>query len=149
MKGQEYIVNLAEQIVGKALLEELEKKHVVCLEATTDPCELFDELYPQVKAKVKKMNPRTLGLICTHAIDDNVCTGFRYENRSGFMRVATLSRTHLDNFDCHLSGRELIEEIAVATIISVAYDIIHQNIWDIERIDDQVKHAYEMYDRQK
>ena len=144
MKGQEYIINLAEQIVGKELLTQLEKKHTVNLTSLVVPYELFDELYPQVKAKVKKMNPRTIGLICTYAIDDNVYTGYRYENFSGFIRVATLSQTHLDNFDCHLSGRELIEEIAVATIISVAFDIIHQNIWDIERIDDQMDHAYGM-----
>jgi len=149
MKGQEYIVNLAEQIVGKELLTELEKKYIKDLYSLVEPYELFDELYPQVKAKVKKMNPRTIGLICTFAIDDDVCTGFRYENLTGFMRVATLSRTHLDNFDCHLSGRELIEEIAVATIISVAFDIIHQNIWEIERTDDQIEHAYEMYSRQQ
>ena len=144
MKGQEYIINLAEQIVGKELLTQLEKKHIVDLTSLIAPYELFNDLYPQVKAKVKKMNPRTIGLICTYAIDDDVCTGFRYENSSGFMRVATLSQTHLDSFDCHSSGRELIEEIAVATIISVAYDTIHQNIWDIERIDDQMDHAYRM-----
>ena len=149
MKGQEYIINLAEQIVGKELLVELENKYTKDLYSLVEPDELFDELYPQVKAKVKKMNPRTIGFICTFAIDDNVYTGYRYENSESFIRATTLSRTHLNNFDCHLSGRELIEEIAVATIISVAFDIIHQNIWDIERTDEQVNHAYEMYPRQK
>lgn len=134
MNGQEYIVNLAEQVVGRRVIQELEKQHV------ND--ELFTALYAQVKAKVKKMNPNTIGRICTYALAEDADLGWgrNMGNFSGFIRNTTISGVHPQDFSSKRSGRELIEEIAVTTIVCVIYDIINQSGWDVDRSDWQIAH---------
>jgi len=149
MNGQDYIVNLAEQVVGRNVIQELEKQHVSFGSSGTDcdvtPDELFTALYAQVKAKVKEMNPKTIGYICTYALaeDADLGLGRNMGNFSGFVRNTTISAVHPQDFSSKLSGRELIEEIAVATIVGVIYDTINQSGWDVDRSDWQIdRYAY-------
>ena len=144
MNGQGHIVNLAEQVVGRSVVKELEKQHVrigaFAPDCDVTPDKLFAALYAQVKAKVKEMNPKTIGSICTYALAEDADLGWgrNMGNFSGFIRHTTLSAVHPQEFSSKVSGRELIEEIAVATIIGVVYDTINQSGWDMDRSDWQI-----------
>jgi len=146
MNGQEYIVNLAEQVVGRGVIQELEEQHINMdsLGGNCDvtPDELFTALYAQVKAKVKEMNPKTLGLICSYALAEDADLGWgrNMGNFTGFIRNTTTYQTHPQDFNSKLSGRDLIEKIAVATIVCVIYDTINQFSWDTQRSDWQITH---------
>jgi len=57
--------------------------------------------------------------------------------------TAISSISYPQDFSSKLSGRELIEEIAVATIVGVIYDTINQSGWDVDRSDWQIdRYAY-------
>ena len=143
MNGQGHIVNLAEQVVGRSVVKELEKQHVrigaFAPDCDVTPDKLFAALYAQVKAKVKEMNPKTIGSICTYALAEDADLGWGHNmgNFSGFIRNTTLSAVHPQEFSSKVSGRELIEEVAVATIVCVIYDTISQFGWNTQRSDWQ------------
>src|SRR4030043_1995321 len=90
--------------------------------------DLYRILLDQVEAKVEKMNSETLGRICAHAgYDEKWAT-----KTKGFIRKTPIGEL----FSCPLSsgmpGRGLLETIAFATIICVAYDIVHQDDYQME-----------------
>jgi hypothetical protein len=149
MNGQEYIVNLANQIVGESAIKELEKKYVevgvTSIDCRVTPSELGKILWLQIKTKVSKMNSRTIGYICGFGLGFGVSGYGKYDdNFTGFIRQTSIYDIRPEGFFPSISGRSLIEDIAVATVASVVYDIINQNGWEADRTSWQMDRAYKM-----
>jgi hypothetical protein len=139
MNGQEYIVNLAEHVIGRSVIRELIKEFTSYEDGgysvffDLNPDEVFYTLYFSVKHEVKKMNSETLGRICSFALAEGADLSGYWKPNSEFIRSTTIADVHPQEFSSRMSGRELIEEIAVATIISVAFDIMNQAALNQER----------------
>jgi hypothetical protein len=137
-RNKKYILDLTERMVGKNILLGLKKRNV---SHPVDPYELHLSLAPQIRAKVKKMNSGTLGRICGYG---NLYVNEGWDaNTNGFIFRTTIDDVHLlDDFSSGQPGRDLIEEIATAVIISTACDIIAQDQLCMDRTEWQMDKAY-------
>jgi hypothetical protein len=98
--------------------------------------------FEKLKGEVRKMKPETLGLICEfgEVKDFSAPIG----EWTGFIRMTGIEQVHPHPFNPK-SGRELLEELAVATIVSVAHDIVRQT--DYEHIREQEQKNDQLFDR--
>ncbi len=122
---QSYIVNLTYQLVGRNVIKGMLEEG---LHWTDTYLYVFG---PDVRAKLDKMTDAKLGEICgfgySHEHSEPIC-----ESR-GFIRMTGIQEVrgfHLANVR---SGREILLETAVATIMSVLLDIMKQSQYEIRR----------------
>ena len=134
-----YIINLAEDMVGKHIVASLKDR-------VSDPHDLFLFLSPHIESKVKKMTAETLGRICAYGfypggsmareplnpqeIDLLPLASFR-----DFVFGTGIKDVHPDSFGSGRSGRRILEQVAIATIIAVINDIIHQDEYQMKRTE--------------
>jgi len=121
----EYIVRLVKQLVGENVLAGL------WVGMRMDFSQVFAIIGPCLQTKVRKMNSATLGRICECSRPSNFSAPLCSWS-GGFIRMTGLGDVCSD-FSSKKSGRELLEEIAVATLVSVAYDFIRQRDYKFER----------------
>jgi len=127
--GQQYIVNLTKQLFGATVLKSDYR--------ASDPQAMYLVFFEKLKDKVRKMNPETLGIICEFGYCSNK-DGAEFAAGSGtFIRKTGIADVHPHPFEHSKPGRELLEEIAIATIVSVAVDICRQSQYEAEREDEQ------------
>jgi len=134
----EYIVRLSKQLIGSSMIADLKSQKP---EGKT----LFIALHHMIKQSVRKMNSATLGKICEYAVSSDFSQPL--DSSVGFIRLTGLNdvRPVRPNFDAKLSGRILLEEIAIATIVSVTFDILNQEMYEIQR--QEAINQEEEYDR--
>lgn len=123
---QQYIVNLTKQLMGASALFRLAADHL------SNPRAMYLFFFEKLKDKVRVMNAETLGIICEFAYAKN----FSERSSGGFIRKTGIEEVHPHPFDVK-AGRELLEEIAIATIVCVARDIVKQHDYEINRVIDQ------------
>ncbi len=136
-QNRQYIVNLAEEIVGRNIISGFKEDS-----RWIDPERLYSLLSPQIVAKVEKMTSETLGRICAYG--DLYSQEGWDTNGSDFILKTTIQSVHPGDFSSKMSGRALLEQIATSVIVSVAYDIIHQDERDADLLDwqmDRAEHA--------
>ncbi|MFH1392843.1 MAG: hypothetical protein ABIG73_00450 [Patescibacteria group bacterium] len=120
MKEQnlQYIINLATQVVGinnvsyRQALSSYELKSFSFF------------LSDRVMKDVKKMTPETLGRICAFGLYPGGTTS--WVDCSNFIRKTGIKDVHSGDFSAENSGRDLLEDIAIAVIVAAAFDILHQ-----------------------
>lgn len=136
-QNSQYIVNLAEQIVGKQIISGLKDR------GTTEPHDLLLLLSPQIQAKVEKMTPETLGRICACGFypggsraREPLPNEIGFVPSTDFICGTGIRDVHPDYFGSGRSGRQLLEKIAIATIVATVNDIIHQEEYQTQRTED-------------
>ncbi|HVN26412.1 MAG TPA: hypothetical protein VMT99_02045 [Candidatus Paceibacterota bacterium] len=128
-ENQEYIVNLAQQLVGKNVLEGLKS------DQRLTPHILYRTLQPVLKSKLDRMNAETLGRICScgHTKDfseplEDWC-GF-FIQKTGIEEVVPPEESVRNYGQRPRNGLQTIRDLAIATLVSVAYDIIRQAAYE-------------------
>lgn len=128
---QDYIVRLTSQLFGNDTIKQLREKEF-------NSHQLFEQVEFFLKPKVGKMNSMTLGKIIEFAWPKDFTAPL-----SGavgqFIRLTGLEDVRAD-FSAKRDGRCLLEEMALATIVCVLYDIIHQDEYQQEakyQFDDE------------
>ncbi len=150
-QSMEYIVNLASQVAG---VNAEFKSAFIQYEAGIDPYDrkksiqgLFVILSGTIVNRVKEMTPETLGRICAYGLYPGGLTG--WADGSVFIRRTGIKDVHPEDFKAEKPGRELLEEIAVATIVATVFDILHQDNYqenvqwecDLDHQMDRADHA--------
>lgn len=131
-----YIVNLAKQLFGASSFPRLS------VDDAKHPHATYLRFFEKLKDKVRAMNPETLGRICGYGFRKDFSEPIEFQFDSGFIHKTGLREVHPDPFD-NQTGRELLEAIAIATIVSVACDIVLQPEYlrEQERIIRMHQHA--------
>ena len=113
-ENPQYIINLTRNLVGEQALFEMGLSEF----------DWFSWLEPTLVPRIRRMNDETLGRICAYGTQQGLHHGptcqVAFLNLTGFRDVKP------GGFSKDKSGRELLEEMAVATIICVATDIVLQ-----------------------
>jgi hypothetical protein len=136
--NQQYIVNVTKQLIGSRILA-----GITADTRAADPQALYQLLLPRLRAKVLVMRPETLGLICNfgYTIDFSEPIG----ETTGFIRLTGIEEVCPGGFDSKLSGWELLMEIAIRTIVSVACDIANQSDYQVRR--EKEREQKNLFDR--
>ncbi len=127
--NDEYIVNLVKQVVGNSTISGFKSLR------TLQPDAWFLFLYHRIKAKVLKMNDETLGRICGYGHNKNFSEPIN--SSVGFIFKTGIEEVQSHPLDLNLSGRELLEEIAIRTIVAVTCDIVIQEAYEEIRRTEQ------------
>jgi hypothetical protein len=133
----QYIVNVTNQLVGASTLSKLSSDW-----RSSYPDALYLYLGPRISEKLKKMNPETLGLICEFGCSKNFSQPLA--RTTNFIRMTGLADVCPHDLK-PTTGRELLEEIALRTIVAVAVDIARQRGY--EAIRDRETEDEELFDR--
>jgi len=143
MKEQnlQYIINLATQVVG---INNVSYRQALSSYQLSSFSFILSD---KVMKDVKKMAPETLGRICAFGLyPGGLAT---WADCSDFIRKTGIKDVHPEDFKAEKPGFELLEEIAVATIVSTAFDILHQDSYqenaryeqDLDQQLDRAEHA--------
>jgi hypothetical protein len=124
--NQEYIVNLTKQMFGASTLSKLSGD---CRSSCPDAIYLL--FFDRLKEKVQVMKSETLGCICGYALQKDFSKPLG--SWSGFIRMTGIEQAHPHPFNQNQTGRQLLEEIAIATLASIACDIARQRGYENDR----------------
>jgi hypothetical protein len=95
--------------------------------------------------KLQEMGCDTLGRICAYGTSDGFHNGGPLGQTVGFMNLTGFKKVMHYDFDRKKGGPDLLVEMAAATIVCVAFDIINQYHYnrrrDAER-DEDASFAY-------
>jgi hypothetical protein len=123
----DYIVNVAENLAGKRSF------NAMAILTRDIPAPALHTSFAQLfEPKVREMNAETLGRICEYAspfgVHDGPVTSSapKFINNTGFRDLEISSFSDVSKSLC---GREILEEVAIATLCCVSYDIIRQGEW--------------------
>ena len=121
---QRYIVNLTRHIVGARILAGITQDY-----NASNPTTLYLLFGPKIRGEVRMMTPETLGIICEFGWNKD----FASIPGDEFIRKTTLegikpNTVDMLNFE-GMSGRQILEEVATLTIVSVAVDIARQSTY--------------------
>jgi hypothetical protein len=111
-----YILNVTRSIVGIRTLERFRKA------PPENPRVFFNLLSRQIELQILGMSGKALGRISSYALGQERCWELEQET---FIENATLEDVGF-SLRNGLSGLEILRAIAAATIICVAWDILHQ-----------------------
>jgi len=123
-----YITNLVTQIIGQNVITGLKT------EFRNDNCKprfINNTFSDRVRAAVRKMNAETLGRICMFNVQGGHMWFFG-EDESAPIVFISVTRVFIDFIpvvtrkDC---GEEILEEMAIATLLCVLRDIVMQKQW--------------------
>ena len=120
----EYIVNITKNLVGISTLSKIE---------TRNPRALFLLLETRLTPKLQEMGSDTLGKICAYGTSDGFHNGGPLAQTVGFMNLTGFKKVRHYDFEHKKDGHELLVEMAVSTIVCIAFDIIHQFDYVIDR----------------
>lgn len=134
---QTYVVNLTRQLVGERTVSALTKS------GKATPTALYVYLGGHIRAKLKNMTNEKVGMIGCYGHNKDLSEPLA--GTCGFIRKTGIEEVWPHGYSNDCSGREIIEEVAVRTIISVLCDIIRQG--DYIRQRDQEEDNEEQYDR--
>ena len=134
--SQQYIVNVTKQLVGVTTLSKLSGDW-----GSSHPHALYLYLGPRISEKLKKMNPETLGLICEFGYKKNFSEPLA--RTTNFIRMTGFADVCPHDLK-PTTGRELLEEIALRTIVAVAVDIARQRGYEAQR--DRETEDEELFD---
>lgn len=130
-----YIFRLVIQLVGQVTLNALQGR-------VRDPQDLMEVLKPVLQKKLKKFRAEKLGVICCYA--NAVTMQDPYHWPSENIRQ-TENGQWFDYKIIGMTGRPMLEYIAMTTLVCVAFDILHQEKYKAERAEAIA--SEEEYDR--
>lgn len=127
-----YIVNLTTAIIGKTVLDEMKAR--LSHETSVEDCRSLTYL---IAPQIRKMSSEKLGKICAYGTAEGFHRDCRLSEINDF-----ISRTGFDDlggvsFPSGITGRAMIEEIAISVVICIARDILIQEKWERMREDDR------------
>jgi hypothetical protein len=125
---QQYIINLTKQLFGTGTLSRLAADRCWHPDAT------YVFFFEMLNSKLCAMNPETLGRICAYAQSKNYSVPLALSQ--GFIRKTGIEQVHPHPFDPK-PGYTLLVDIAIATVVSVACDIMRQSYYEEEREREQ------------
>lgn len=120
----QYIINLTKQLFGTGTLSRL------AAERCWHPDAMHAFFFEKLNGKMCAMNPETLGRICAYAQSKDYSEPLALSH--GFIRKTGIEQVHPWPFNPK-PGRTLLVDIAIATVVSVACDIMRQSRYEEER----------------
>ena len=140
-EDSEYIVNLTKNLVGENVLGKLRTARYPRI-----PRSLFCILEPKLTPKLQEMGDDTLGRICGYGTSEGfhrrgpLLQTIGFINLTGFKHVLhydIYGQGYYYRFECTKDVTDLMIMMAVATIVCIAYDIIHQPEYTQRRIEEK------------
>jgi hypothetical protein len=121
----DYIVNLTKNLVGHKIIDGIVATHPTG-EASATMIVVLN--YTSLREQIKKMTDETLGRICSYGTTDGFHTGPASQPVPSFINHTGFKDLGIGHpYITGRNGRQILEEVAIATIICVAHDIARQH----------------------
>mgnify|MGYP001574847835 CR=1 FL=1 len=146
----EYIVNLTKNLIGPRVSQTswVWGNGEVYFDRPTDLCS-FLELF--VYSKLRDMTNETLGRICAYGTRKGIHSDPCYPGSGvphSFLNLTGFDDVKPVRFVCYYGGRELLEQIACATIVCIVYDLMMQEQWQVQWAEDlKIAEAQKQYEK--
>ena len=135
---QTHIINLTRQLIGERTVAKHVASQIVALPST-----FYALLCGRIRTKLKGVTNEKLGEIGCYGHNKDM--GEPLEGALGFMRKTGIEEVWPHDYSHKRSGRGVLEEVAVRTIIAVLCDIVRQSEYEAER--DRQNESEREYDR--